>query len=90
VYGNQQISKFKEQAKNSVDIYLVLLRIPSKETDILISYSVPVNVNPSSSSFAAVNNSPNYLFATSNSTITQKVLENVISSFEIKDWSLFG
>jgi hypothetical protein len=90
VYGNQKISKFKEQAKNSVDIYLVSLRIPSKETDILITYSVPVNINTWSSSFPVLDKLPNYQFAAENANFAQKVLEKAITSFEIKDWSLFG
>ena len=48
--GQQLISKFKETAKNVVNIHLALFRIPSKQTDIILTLNDPVNISPQSSS----------------------------------------
>lgn len=52
--GQQMVSKFKESAKNAVYIHMGLVRLPQYETDILISFNNPVNINPESSSHGPV------------------------------------
>ncbi|KAL6464144.1 hypothetical protein MHYP_G00285350 [Metynnis hypsauchen] len=48
--GAQLISKFNEEAKNTVNIHLCLFRLPQYTTDILITFNDPVNISPLSSS----------------------------------------
>ena len=38
------VAKFKETAKNTVHVYMALLRLPQFDTDLLISFNNPVNV----------------------------------------------
>lgn len=45
------ISKFKEEAKNRVDLHMALFRLPQFLTDILVTLNNPVEVNAQSSSF---------------------------------------
>ncbi|XP_073696867.1 ran guanine nucleotide release factor [Garra rufa] len=48
--GAQLVSKFNEEAKNTVDIHLCLFRLPQYTTDILVTFNNPVCINPLSSS----------------------------------------
>ncbi|XP_072540813.1 ran guanine nucleotide release factor [Salminus brasiliensis] len=48
--GTQLISKFNEEAKNTVNIHLCVLRLPQYTTDILITLNHPVTISPLSSS----------------------------------------
>lgn len=48
--GAQLISKFNEEAKNTVNIHLCLFRLPQYTTDILVTFNDPVSINPLSSS----------------------------------------
>ncbi|XP_056603187.1 ran guanine nucleotide release factor [Triplophysa dalaica] len=50
--GAQLVSKFNEQAKNTVNIHLCLFRLPQFTTDILVTFNDPVCINPLSSSAA--------------------------------------
>ncbi|XP_070582639.1 ran guanine nucleotide release factor [Erythrolamprus reginae] len=46
----QDIAKFNEEARNTVCVHLVLLRLPQYETDLLITFNNPIWINPLSSS----------------------------------------
>ncbi|XP_052447382.1 ran guanine nucleotide release factor [Carassius gibelio] len=48
--GAQLVSKFNEEAKNTVNIHLCLFRLPQYTTDILVMFNDPVCINPLSSS----------------------------------------
>ncbi|KAJ8401741.1 hypothetical protein AAFF_G00377120 [Aldrovandia affinis] len=48
--GTQHVSKFNEEAKNTVNIHLGLFRLPQFSTDILLTFNDPVSISPLSSS----------------------------------------
>ncbi|XP_012690281.1 ran guanine nucleotide release factor [Clupea harengus] len=48
--GAQLVSKFNEEAKNTVNIHMCLFRLPQFSTDILVTFNDPVIINPLSSS----------------------------------------
>ncbi|XP_054900571.1 ran guanine nucleotide release factor isoform X2 [Poeciliopsis prolifica] len=48
--GTQCVSKFNEEARNTVGIHLGLLRLPQFSTDILITFNDPQSITPESSS----------------------------------------
>ena len=51
----QNVSKFKENVRNAVVVYMVSVRIPMFGTDLLISVNAPINIaEGSSSSFSTV------------------------------------
>lgn len=50
--GVQQVSKFKEQDRNTVVVCLAVLRLPSVDSDIVIHYNCPASLAPASSSAA--------------------------------------
>ncbi|KAH3818445.1 hypothetical protein DPMN_120167 [Dreissena polymorpha] len=54
ILGEQNISKFNEAAKNSVEIHMGLLRVPKYTTDILITFNDPINISLDSSSHQPV------------------------------------
>ncbi|KAJ8342975.1 hypothetical protein SKAU_G00329030 [Synaphobranchus kaupii] len=50
--GTQRVSKFNEEAKNTVNIHLGLFRLPQFSTDILVTFNDPIRISPLSSSAA--------------------------------------
>ena len=83
--GQQEISKFKESAKNLVNIYMCLIRLPSVTTDIIITFNDPVLVNPQSSS------KPDSVTSSLEEVQAHVLLfKSMLRSFKIEDWSLFG
>uniref|UniRef100_A0A673CAT0 Ran guanine nucleotide release factor n=1 Tax=Sphaeramia orbicularis TaxID=375764 RepID=A0A673CAT0_9TELE len=51
--GTQCVSKFNEEAKNTVTLHLGLFRLPQVSTDILVTFNDPQAINPESSSATA-------------------------------------
>jgi hypothetical protein len=82
--GDQRVAKFKESddAKNTIRIFLANIRLPTVTTDLVISISVPLQINPASSSRDA--------FQFSNSAeIGTELFKGVLETFSIHDCSLF-
>ena len=52
--GIQCVSKFNEEARNTVTLHLGLLRLPQFSTDVLITFNDPQSISPDSSSAAAM------------------------------------
>ncbi|KAG7228852.1 hypothetical protein INR49_008630 [Caranx melampygus] len=52
--GTQCVSKFNEEARNTVTLHLGVFRLPQFSTDILITFNDPQSISPDSSSAAAV------------------------------------
>lgn len=50
--GTQCVSKFNEEARNTVTLHLGLLRLPQFSTDVLITFNDPQSISPDSSSAA--------------------------------------
>jgi len=82
-YGTYKIAKYNEEAKNTVNLYLALIRLPQVTTDVLISLNTATQVNPMSSSASHVTGhmSPEQ---------TMVLFKTILHSFRIVDWSLFG
>lgn len=51
--GTQCVSKFNEEARNTVSLHLGLFRLPQFSTDILITFNDPESISPDSSSALA-------------------------------------
>jgi len=83
VLGEQAISKFREEARNTVRIYMAVIRLPHITTDILITLNEPVHVAEGSSS------QKNIQHASAPRVPAPKVFEEVLRTFCIRDWSLF-
>ncbi|XP_041378251.1 ran guanine nucleotide release factor-like isoform X2 [Gigantopelta aegis] len=82
VRGQQKIAKFKEAAKNTVNIHLGLFRLPAFTTDILVTFNDPVNINPHSSSHKSV--------ATSADLWMDTDFKQLLKSLKINDTAIFG
>jgi len=85
VLGKQIIAKFNEKdpdAKNIVNIYLAVIRIPSIETDMLISYNCPVYIGSKSSSRTQSKEGQE--------TISDEIFKQLIKSFNVVEWDLFN
>lgn len=52
--GTQCVSKFNEEARNTVTLHLGLLRLPQFSTDVLVTFNDPQSISPDSSSASAV------------------------------------
>ncbi|CEG46313.1 RAN guanine nucleotide release factor [Plasmopara halstedii] len=84
IVGDQCVAKFKEgdHAKNVVRVYLGNIRLPSVTTDVVLSVSAPMRINPASSSRNA------FQFE-DNSEVSVAIFKQALHSFAVKDWSLF-
>lgn len=51
--GTQRVSKFNEDARNTVTLHLGLFRLPQFSTDVLVSFNDPQNISAGSSSASA-------------------------------------
>ncbi|XP_051233962.1 ran guanine nucleotide release factor [Dicentrarchus labrax] len=51
--GTQCVSKFNEEARNTVTLHLGLFRLPQFSTDVLITFNDPQSISPDSSSAAS-------------------------------------
>lgn len=52
--GTQCVSKFNEEARNTVTLHLGLFRLPQFSTDILVTFNDPQRISPDSSSAASL------------------------------------
>lgn len=84
IVGDQCVAKFKEgdHAKNVVRVYLGNIRLPTVSTDVLLSVSTPIRINPASSSREA------FQFQQDQETASF-IFKQALHSLTIKDWSLF-
>ncbi len=80
VVGTQKVAKFKETAKNVIQVFVCCIRLPQVTTDVVISVTVPLQINPDSSSqdIQATNAEEGHI-----------LLKNIIGSLSVSDWSLF-
>ncbi|KAJ3218728.1 hypothetical protein HDU67_004248 [Dinochytrium kinnereticum] len=87
--GQQAVSKFRETAagsQNLVNVYLAVFRIPSKETDLLISFNHPISLGEKSSSLAGVD--ARDLMREGGDVLTQ--FRQIVDSVNIVYWGLFA
>jgi len=59
---------------------LAIIRLPAYETDILISFNHTTEIAPGSSSTGGILDSQE----------TLNYFSNIVKSFEVRDWGLFG
>jgi len=83
--AQQQVSKFKESAENTVNLYMALIRLEKAKTDLLITFNEALVVSPDSSSMKATQSST----PSSDPQAAQQLFLSIIKSFIIKDYSLF-
>ena len=56
--GVQRVAKFKEHDRNTVKVYMAVMRLPSVDSDIVMHYNYPLFLAPASSSAAVSEVSP--------------------------------
>lgn len=79
--GNMQAAKFNEKAKNSVDVFLLVLRLHDQQSDVIVVLNSPVSINPESSSANS--------FLAPHPEGSLGLFKQVVASFRIEDWGLF-
>tara|TARA_R110002050_G_scaffold223853_1_gene359797 strand:- start:163 stop:741 length:579 start_codon:yes stop_codon:yes gene_type:complete len=82
--GYQKVSKYKEAAENTVQIYLCLLRLPTYTTDMLITLNDPVEIADESGSKEYIEEQ-----ALKNKEKSLEMFKKIVRSVEIKDPGLF-
>ncbi|XP_060073465.1 ran guanine nucleotide release factor-like [Ylistrum balloti] len=82
VLGQQKVSKFKEDSKNTINIHMGLFRIPEFTSDILVTFNDPVMISFLSSSNQAV--------PTNSNRWTVEKFQKLLTSLTINDTGLFG
>ncbi|XP_071717312.1 uncharacterized protein [Rutidosis leptorrhynchoides] len=86
------ISKGRQgrEAQNLVKVYLANLRLKGVRTDILITAYEPVFISPLSESAQSVGAGATVPAVESGRTPMGDVFKQVVSTFRINDWNLFG
>ncbi|KAL3862021.1 hypothetical protein ACJMK2_008024 [Sinanodonta woodiana] len=82
ILGEQNIAKFNETAKNTVQIHMGLFRLPDVTTDILVTLNDPINIDPNSSSHQAV--------PVSADRWTAEDFKQTLCSLKVVDSGIFG
>lgn len=85
--GTQYVSKFKEEARNRVRLFLAVIRLEEHETDILVSVNVPIEIAPDSSSARQLD--LDALQGDSNPDNAVHVFFLFLRNFKILDFGLF-
>ncbi|KAF9181111.1 hypothetical protein BGZ51_005664 [Haplosporangium sp. Z 767] len=78
--GNQQLTT--PDARNLVQIMMVVFRLPRHETDIVLSYNVPLQISETSSSKQVAHEG--------NLQEAETWFRNLVGSYQVRDWGLFG
>ncbi|ETV83660.1 hypothetical protein H257_04339 [Aphanomyces astaci] len=80
--GKQCVAKFKEASKNTMQLYVCCIRLPTVTTDLVVSVTVPLQLHPSSSSSrdgpTATNADEGLLF-----------LKGILRTLKVHNWGLF-
>ncbi|XP_056426050.1 ran guanine nucleotide release factor [Hyla sarda] len=80
--GHQLVSKFNEQAQNTVTIHMALFRMQQYATDLLVTFNDPVAIDPASSSSSGSGNaSPPW---------TIDDFHRLLCGFQLHDPGVFG
>ncbi|KAG0295053.1 hypothetical protein BGZ96_012626 [Linnemannia gamsii] len=69
-------------ARNLVQIMMVVFRLPRQETDIVLSYNVPLQISDSSSSKQVAHEG--------NVAEAETWFRTLVGSFVVREWALFG
>lgn len=80
--GTQCVSKFNEEARNTVTIHLGLFRLPQFSTDVLITFNDPQSISPESSSASAA--------GTHREPWTVQDFQRVLQTLTLHNPELFG
>ncbi|CAG8606459.1 3532_t:CDS:2 [Ambispora gerdemannii] len=83
--GQQMVSKFNERdssARNLVNIFLAVFRLPQHQTDLVITYNLPILIGETSSSRSYAQEG--------NVHVGYEEFKRILASVQIVDWSLFG
>ncbi|XP_072294502.1 ran guanine nucleotide release factor [Eucyclogobius newberryi] len=81
--GAQSVSKFNEEARNTVTIHLGLFRLPQFSTDILVTFNDPQSIDVESSSASSVS-------GTHTEPWTVQDFQTLLQSLTLHDPGLFG
>ena len=83
--GQQSVAKFNEtdpNARNLVNIYLALFRLPSYNTDIVITYNIPILIGATSSSRQTSQEG--------NIKVGFEEFKRMLATFKVNDYNLFA
>ncbi|KAG0249995.1 hypothetical protein BG011_008736 [Mortierella polycephala] len=78
--GNAQ--QLTPDARNLVQIMMVVFRLPRHDTDIVLSYNVPLQISETSSSKQVAHEG--------NLQEAEAWFRNLVGSYQVRDWGLFG
>ncbi|KAM6921952.1 ran guanine nucleotide release factor [Xenentodon cancila] len=80
--GTQCVSKFNEEAMNTVSVHLAVLRLPQFSTDVLVTFNDPQSISPGSSSASALD--------THGEPWTEQDFLRLLHTLTLHDPGLFG
>jgi hypothetical protein len=90
--GDMQAAKYKEKHYNTVQVSMILVRLPHVSTDITITFYRPIAIDPQSASAASINPQAfaEHVSSPASHDEQDKITLLLMQSFRILDWNLFG
>lgn len=79
--GTQRVSKFDEEARNTVSVHLGVFRLPQFSTDVVVTFNDPQSISPRSSSASA---------AARGQPWTLQDFQRLLNTLSLHDPGLFG
>lgn len=91
-YGRMKVAKHRDAQDfaNLLRVLLVNVRLPQKETDMLITCNIPQIVNPQSSTNAGKQCPITSVVDEKDLPPLVAMFEDAVRSMKIRDWNLFG
>ena len=80
LHAEMMVSKFKEQVRNWVTLFLVVIRLKRVNTDLVITFNNPVAIDPNSSSAGSLISPAN----------AENVFVDFVKSLKVNDLSIFN
>jgi hypothetical protein len=85
VSGEQTVGKGREEAMNKVHVQILVVRLPSHGTDMLVTLNTPIFISEGSA--AAKQAGSGYKEAHLSAPL---LFQQIVSTLHIFDWGLFG
>jgi hypothetical protein len=80
VHAEMLVSKFKEQARNRIGLYVLVVRLQRVNTDVLVVYHHPLHISPDSSSAELDLPAGN----------AEELFIGMVKTLALHDWDIFG
>lgn len=90
--GTQKVPKYNHTSPDTVFIAVAVITLSDVDSDILISINIPIDIAPSNNKEEnkLLSSEPVVTTVSEASSISNTIMNEIVKSFKINNWSLFG